>query len=62
MIALPGDVAMQTVPDDSLSRTVMAHPSTRPADEDLGLLADLLNGADKITLFCGRGCAAPTRG
>ena len=40
----------------------MAHPSTRPADEDLGLLADLLNGADKITLFCGRGCAGAHEG
>lgn len=58
VISLPGDVAMQTVPDDSLSHgTVMARSSTRPADEDLGRLADLLNGGEKITLFCGRGCA-----
>ena len=58
VIGLPGDVAMQTVPDNSFShRAVVGHPATRPSDEDLGRLADLLNGAGKITLFCGRGCA-----
>jgi pyruvate dehydrogenase (quinone) len=58
VIGLPGDVATQTVPDDSFSHgAVVGHPTTRPSDEGLGRLADLLNGAERVTLFCGRGCA-----
>src|SRR6202034_3181539 len=32
-------------------------PVVRPAEPELTALADLLNGARRITLFCGRGCA-----
>ncbi len=28
-----------------------------PAESELDALADLLNGAERVTLFCGRGCA-----
>jgi pyruvate dehydrogenase (quinone) len=36
---------------------VAALPLVRPADDDLARLADLLNGARKVALFCGIGCA-----
>jgi pyruvate dehydrogenase (quinone) len=36
---------------------VTAAPVVRPADDDLACLADLLNGAKKVALFCGIGCA-----
>src|SRR6202034_3763934 len=32
-------------------------PVVRPAEPELTALADLLNGARRITLFCGRGCS-----
>ncbi len=38
----------------------MAHPpsaAVNPADEDVRQLAVLLNEADRVTLFCGAGCA-----
>ena len=34
-----------------------AAPIVRPAEGELEALAKLLNGAKRITLFCGRGCA-----
>ena len=32
-------------------------PIVRPAEGELEALAELLNGAERVTLFCGRGCA-----
>lgn len=37
-------------------------PILRPADADLKALADLLNRARRVTLFCGRGCAGARDG
>ena len=34
-----------------------AAPIVRPAEAELEALAELLNGAERVTLFCGRGCA-----
>jgi pyruvate dehydrogenase (quinone) len=58
VIALPGDVAALEVPKHTdTAGVVTGSPVIRPADADLGRLADLLNKAARVTLFCGSGCA-----
>ncbi len=58
VIALPGDVAALEVPAGwPMPGVVTRAPVVRPADADLDRLADLLNRAGKVTLFCGSGCA-----
>ena len=58
VIALSGDVAMQTVENNGLEHSLMINrPTIRPSDNELNKLADLINEADKITLLCGSGCA-----
>ena len=58
VIALPGDVAASPMPTDDVSHAlVMSRPIVRPSDTDIAQLADLLNGARTVTLFCGSGCA-----
>src|SRR5437868_12124701 len=53
VIVLSGDVAAVEVPSDTFARgLVTALPVVRPADADLARLADLLNKAPKVTLFC----------
>jgi pyruvate dehydrogenase (quinone) len=58
VIALPGDIAMK--------EAVIDHPRVRyhepsstvcPSGEELNVLANLLNGSKKITIFGGAGCA-----
>jgi pyruvate dehydrogenase (quinone) len=58
VIALPGDVAAMPMPSEVFSHGVVtSRPLVRPSDADAALLADLLNGARTVTLFCGSGCA-----
>jgi pyruvate dehydrogenase (quinone) len=58
VVVLPGDVARQAVPDTSKSHDVAAaYAAVRPCDADLERLADLVNGAARVTLLCGIGCA-----
>lgn len=58
VIALSGDVAMQTVESNGLEHGLMINrPTIRPSDSELNKLADLINEAEKITLLCGSGCA-----
>jgi pyruvate dehydrogenase (quinone) len=58
VIVLPGDVAALEQPSNSLTAGgVGACPQVRPCEPDLSRLADLLNQAKKVTLFCGAGCA-----
>jgi pyruvate dehydrogenase (quinone) len=58
VIVLPGDVAALEAPADAVAHApVAARPLVRPADDDLGRLADLVNGGKKVALFCGIGCA-----
>src|SRR5438034_695437 len=60
VIAMPGDVAFRSPPKRALSTArglALAAPKVVPAEGELKALADLLNGAERITLFCGRGCA-----
>ncbi len=58
VIVLSGDVAALEVPSETFARgLVTALPVVRPADADLARLADLLNKGQRVTLFCGSGCA-----
>src|SRR6202047_4909739 len=58
VIVVPGDVALkdvEAVPSAKWLRP--GDPIVRPSDAELDRLAELLNGSDKVTLLCGRGCA-----
>ncbi len=58
VIALPGDIAALPMPNDALVHgPVTQRPTIRPSDASLAQLADLLNAAQKVTLFCGIGAA-----
>jgi pyruvate dehydrogenase (quinone) len=57
VIALPGDIAGAEIPAATGSRSLVTkRPSIRPSDKDLARLADLINSAKKVALFCGIGC------
>jgi pyruvate dehydrogenase (quinone) len=65
VLVIPGDVALRRAPARGISPNgglLPVAPVVRPADAELTALADLLNGAEKITLFCGRGCAGAHAG
>ncbi len=56
VIAIPGDVAASTVPEDSYQAVLHNPPLLRPSDSDLQTLAGLLDAADSVTIFGGDGC------
>jgi pyruvate dehydrogenase (quinone) len=57
VIVLPGDLAGQEIPAEAASRSLVTHrPSIRPGEKDLARLADLINSAKRVALFCGIGC------
>ena len=58
VVALPGDIAMKEAPVHS--PRVHYHepsPTVCPSEEELNILADLLNRSKKITILGGAGCA-----
>jgi sugar (pentulose or hexulose) kinase len=59
VVALPGDVADDEASDAHLEHTYRLdqRPSARPSDAVLDELVGLVNGARRVTLFCGRGVA-----
>jgi len=60
VLVIPGDVALRPAPKRSISPNaglLPTAPVVRPAEPELTALAELLNVARRITLFCGRGCA-----
>ena len=58
VVVLPGDVAAMDAPSGLFANGAFeAVPVVRPADRDLARLANLLNAAETVTLFCGTGCA-----
>jgi pyruvate dehydrogenase (quinone) len=60
VVVIPGDVALRPASDAPAPKPlglVPARPTIAPAEDALGRLADLLNGASRVTLLCGSGCA-----
>ena len=57
VVVLPGDVALTEIDAVVPEWLVPAAPVMRPGPAELGHLADFLNGASRVTLFCGAGCA-----
>lgn len=60
VVVIPGDVALRPAPARApAARRALLPPQPRvlPAEAELDALAEMLNGAARITLFCGRGCA-----
>jgi pyruvate dehydrogenase (quinone) len=60
VVVIPGDVALRPAPKRGISPNLgllPAPPVVTPALDELEALASLLNRAESVTLFCGRGCA-----
>ena len=57
VVVIPGDVALRALEKPVPRWLVPAAPVVRPADEQIAKLAALLNGAGRVTLLCGAGCA-----
>jgi pyruvate dehydrogenase (quinone) len=60
VVVIPGDVALQPAVDAPPPRPANLLPPTAqvaPATGDIQKLADLLNGAGRVTVLCGSGCA-----
>ena len=57
VVVIPGDVALSPAVGRAPKWTLPAPPLVRPRDAEIQALADMLNGAKRVTLFCGAGCA-----
>ncbi len=60
VIVIPGDVALKPAPARDVAPAaglLPPMPVVTPAEAQVEALAALLNGAQRVTLFCGRGCA-----
>ncbi|GAB4067343.1 ubiquinone-dependent pyruvate dehydrogenase [Ancylobacter sonchi] len=60
VVVIPGDIALKPAPGKPVSANAGLKPRApvvTPAEEEIDALAALLNGAERVTLFCGRGCA-----
>jgi pyruvate dehydrogenase (quinone) len=60
VVVMPGDVALRpatSAPVLKLRGIVPSQPVVIPARAELECLAAVLNGATRITLLCGSGCA-----
>ncbi|WP_433893452.1 pyruvate dehydrogenase [Streptomyces sp. CA-111067] len=58
VISLPGDIAAQPAPQRVFEHALVTRrPAVRPGDAEIDDLARLVDGANKVTLFCGSGTA-----
>jgi len=57
VVVIPGDVALKPAVGQPPKWLLPAPPIVRPRDCEIQALADMLNGAKRVTLFCGAGCA-----
>ncbi|MEU3948727.1 pyruvate dehydrogenase [Streptomyces sp. NPDC029526] len=56
VVTLPGDIADEPAPEQTVETAlVTSRPTVRPGDAEIDRLVDLIDGAEKITLFCGAG-------
>jgi pyruvate dehydrogenase (quinone) len=60
VLVIPGDIALKPAPDAPAPKPLGLlpdRPTVTPPDQALDRLAELLNGASRVTLLCGSGCA-----
>ncbi|MBY8340643.1 pyruvate dehydrogenase [Streptomyces spinosirectus] len=58
VVSLPGDIAGRPAPEKSAETAlVTARPSVRPGDSEIDRLVEMIDEAQKVTLFCGSGTA-----
>ncbi|WP_255953770.1 pyruvate dehydrogenase [Streptomyces odontomachi] len=58
VVAMPGDIADDPAPERTTeSALVTTRPTARPGDAEIDRLAAMIDEADRVTLFCGRGTA-----
>jgi pyruvate dehydrogenase (quinone) len=57
VVVIPGDVALMKIDAEIPQWLVPAAPVLRPSQRDIEQLAGFLNGASRVTLFGGAGCA-----
>jgi pyruvate dehydrogenase (quinone) len=58
VVVLPGDVAMRdAVEDTPRIRFTEAKPTVCPSEEEIKILAEVLNRSNKVTILGGAGCA-----
>ena len=57
VVVIPGDVALQQAHVASSSWLVPGRPVVRPPEREIDQLATLLDTSERVTLFCGAGCA-----
>ncbi|SFY49128.1 pyruvate dehydrogenase [Streptomyces sp. F-1] len=56
VVSIPGDVAAEHAPAGGAELHLpLDRPTVRPADEELAHLAELVDAAEKVMVFCGRG-------
>lgn len=55
VLVIPGDVALTEALDSRVTKITPTHPVVRPSDDELQNLANVLNGADKVTILAGAG-------
>lgn len=56
VVAMPGDIAAQESPDNGAELAIpLDRPAVRPGNEELARLVQLVDAAEKVTVFCGRG-------
>ncbi|WP_405793417.1 pyruvate dehydrogenase [Streptomyces sp. NBC_01506] len=58
VVTLPGDIAARPAPTKAIEHAlVTSRPTVRPGDLEIDKLVDMIDEADRVTLFCGSGTA-----
>ena len=58
VVSLPGDIADQPAPERAAETAlVTSRPTVRPGDAEIDRLVEMIDQAERVTLFCGSGTA-----
>lgn len=57
VVVIPGDISLEAAVAEAPLWVFPSAPTVIPPERDMAALAELLNGARKVTLFCGAGAA-----